>query len=66
MRMKALENGLPTDDFVRIHRSHIVNVKHIEKLELYEKDSYILYLKNGQQLPVSRSGHSRLKEVLRY
>lgn len=66
MRMKALENGLPEGDFVRIHRSHIVNVKHIEKLELYEKDSYILYLKNGQQLPVSRSGHSRLKEVLRY
>lgn len=66
MRMKSLEIGLPDDDFVRIHRSHIVNVKHIEKLELYEKDSYILYLKNGQQLPVSRSGHSRLKEVLRY
>ena len=66
MRMKALENGLPTGDFVRIHRSLIVNVKHIEKLELYEKDSYILYLKNGQQLPVSRSGHGRLKEVLRY
>jgi len=66
MRMKALGNGLPTGDFVRIHRSHIVNVKHIEKLELYEKDSYILYLKNGQQLPVSRSGHGRLKEVLRY
>ncbi len=66
MRMKALENGLPAGDFVRIHRSHIVNVKHIEKLELYEKDSYILYLKNGQQLPVSRSGHGRLKEVLRY
>lgn len=66
MRMKALENGLPEDDFVRIHRSHIVNVKQIEKLELYEKDSYILYLKNGQQVPVSRSGHSRLKEVLKY
>lgn len=66
LRMKALENGLPEDDFVRIHRSHIVNVKQIEKLELYEKDSYILYLKNGQQLPVSRSGHSRLKEVLKY
>lgn len=66
MRMKALENGLPSDDFVRIHRSHIVNVKQIEKLELYEKDSYILYLKTGQQLPVSRSGHGRLKEVLKY
>lgn len=66
MRMKSLENGLPDGDFVRIHRSHIVNVKHIEKLELYEKDSYLLYLKSGKNLPVSRSGHARLKEVLKY
>ena len=66
MRMKNLEDGLPADDFVRIHRSHIVNVKQIEKLELYEKDSYLLYLKSGKSLPVSRSGHSRLKEVLKY
>ncbi len=66
MRMKHLENKLPTGEFVRIHRSHIVNVKQIEKLELYEKDSYLLHLKTGNRLPVSRSGHGRLKEVLKY
>lgn len=66
MRMKHLESGLPNNEFIRIHRSHIVNVKMIEKLELYEKDSYLLTLKNGTQLPVSRSGHSKLKEVLKY
>lgn len=66
MRMKHLENRLPTGEFVRIHRSHIVNVKQIEKLELYEKDSYLLSLKTGIQLPVSRSGHGKLKEVLKY
>ncbi|MFY0591521.1 LytR/AlgR family response regulator transcription factor [Roseivirga sp.] len=66
MRMKHLENKLPNGEFVRIHRSHIVNVKQIEKLELYEKDSYLLSLKTGSQLPVSRSGHSKLKEVLKY
>lgn len=66
MRMKHLEEGLPEGEFVRIHRSHIVRVKGIEKLELYEKDSYLLTLKTGAQLPVSRSGHSKLKEVLRY
>lgn len=66
MRMKHLESGLPTHEFIRIHRSHMVNVKMIEKLELYEKDSYLLTLKNGTQLPVSRSGHSKLKEVLKY
>lgn len=66
MRMKHLESRLPDDEFVRIHRSHIVNVKQIEKLELYEKDSYLLSLKTGSQLPVSRSGHGKLKEVLKY
>lgn len=66
MRMKHLESGLPNNEFIRIHRSHMVNVKMIEKLELYEKDSYLLTLKNGTQLPVSRSGHSKLKEVLKY
>lgn len=66
MRMKHLEEGLPEGEFVRIHRSHIVRVKGIEKLELYEKDSYLLTLKSGNQLPVSRSGHSKLKEVLKY
>lgn len=66
MRMKHLESGLPLGEFIRIHRSHMVNVKMIEKLELYEKDSYLLTLKNGKQLPVSRSGHSKLKEILKY
>ena len=66
MRMKHLESRLPDGEFVRIHRSHIVNVKQIEKLELYEKDSYLLSLKTGIQLPVSRSGHGKLKEVLKY
>jgi len=66
MRMKHLETGLPEGEFIRIHRSHMVNTKMIEKLELYEKDSYLLTLKNGKQLPVSRSGHSKLKKVLKY
>ncbi len=66
MRMKHLENNLPSTDFIRVHRSHIVSIRHIEKLELYEKDNYLLSLKTGAQLPVSRSGHSKLKEVLRY
>lgn len=66
LRMKFLEEHLPSTDFVRIHRSHIVAIPAIEKLELYEKDSYLLTLKNGKQLPVSRSGHGRLREVLRY
>ncbi len=66
IRMKHLEENLPNGEFIRIHRSHIVATSAIEKLELYEKDSYLLSLKNGKQLPVSRSGHGRLKEVLRY
>ena len=66
MRMKHLESGLPAGSFVRIHRSHMVNVKMIERLELYEKDSYLLTLKNGVKLPVSRSGHTKLRQELNY
>ncbi|MFY0687156.1 MAG: LytTR family transcriptional regulator DNA-binding domain-containing protein [Cyclobacteriaceae bacterium] len=62
--MKYLESHLDKKDFIRVHRSHIVSVSDIEKIELLDKDSHVCMLKSGGQLPVSRSGYSRLKEVL--
>ena len=64
LRMKQLESSLDASEFVRIHRSFIVNLNHISQVELMEKSSYLLILKNGQKIPVSRSGYTRLKEVL--
>lgn len=63
--MKFLENALPSDKFIRIHRSYIVKMEGIKKLEAYSKDSYIAVLRDGKtQLPVSRTGYQTLKEVL--
>ena len=50
--------------FVRIHRSYIVNLERVAKIEPYSKDNYVVVLNNGAQLPVSRSGYARLRAVL--
>jgi len=56
--------GLDPARFVRVHRSYVLNVERLARLELYAKDSYVAVLKDGRQVPVSRSGHARLKELL--
>jgi two-component system, LytTR family, response regulator len=56
--------GLDPARFVRIHRSHVLNLERLARLELYAKDSYLAVLKDGKELPVSRAGHARLKELL--
>lgn len=62
--MKYLEAHLPADNFVRIHRSSIVNVTQISRLELFGKESYQLILKNGVKLRVSLSGYRLLRQRL--
>ena len=56
--------GLDPARFVRVHRSYVLNVERLARLELYAKDSYLAVLQDGKELPVSRSGHARLKELL--
>ena len=62
--MKYYENHLPEEDFLRIHRSYIVRLKEINRVELMGKDSHVVILHDGTQLAASRSGYTRLKEVL--
>jgi two-component system LytT family response regulator len=64
--MKYYEEHLPSNDFVRIHRSYILNLNQLLRLEPFEKESFVVVLKVGGNLPVSRSGYSRLKEVLNF
>lgn len=66
LTMKYLEEHLDPAEFVRIHRSAIVRVEEVEKLEHYAHDSYIAIMKNGAKLRVSDSGYRRLKEVLKF
>lgn len=62
--MARFEQQLPAQQFVRIHRSHIVNVSFINKIELLEKEQYTVLLNNGQNLPVSKTGYAKLKTFL--
>ena len=64
--MKYLENALPDNRFIRVHRSHIVAIENIDRLEAYSKDSYVAILKNEQNIPVSKSGYTALKQALNF
>ena len=62
--MQYFEQLLDIRQFVRIHRSYIVNVQEITRLEPYEKDNYIAVLHTGLKVPVSKTGYLKLKQVL--
>ena len=64
--MKYFEEHLDPAEFIRIHRSSIVKITEIDRLELLGKDSHVLWLKDQTKLKVSRSGYPRLKEVLKF
>ena len=50
--------------FVRIHRSYLLNIDRIARVELYAKDSRVAILRDGRKLPVSRAGYARLAKLL--
>lgn len=60
--MKYFETHLNENQFVRVHRSFIINVDFIQHLEQTETESYRLVLKNGKEIPVSKTGLQRLKK----
>jgi two-component system, LytTR family, response regulator len=62
--ISSLESALDPEQFVRIHRSIIVNLERVAKIEPYAKDSRVAVLSDGTQLPVSRAGYDRLKILL--
>lgn len=62
--ISSLESSLDPNCFVRTHRSFIVNIECVAKIEPYTKDSRIAILKDGAKIPVSRAGFLRLKELM--
>lgn len=62
--MASFEEQLNPLHFVRVHRSFIVKVDHIARLEPLEKDSHVAILSDGQKVNVSRNGYARLKQLL--
>ncbi len=64
--LKYLENGMNPQVFIRVHRSHLINVNFLEKLELLGKESHVAILKNQEKIPVSSSGYQELKRRLNF
>jgi two-component system LytT family response regulator len=62
--MNYFEQVLDPSQFVRTHRSYILNVQQVTRIDPYEKDSHLCVLQSGASVPVSKSGYVKLKAVL--
>ena len=62
--MAHFEKALDANQFARCHRSFMVNVQQIARIDPYEKDGHIAILKSGAKVPVSKTGYVRLRQVL--
>jgi two-component system LytT family response regulator len=62
--MNFYEQSLDPQLFVRVHRSYIVQINQITKIEPYQKETHLAILRNGTQIPVSKTGYTKLKSLL--
>lgn len=62
--MGHFENILDAAQFVRTHRSYIINIQRITRLDAHEKESWLALLTTGARVPVSKTGYAKLKGVL--
>ena len=62
--LSRLEEELDPKRFIRIHRSYILNIDRLSKIEPYAKDSRVAILNDGTRLQVSRAGYTKLKSLL--
>jgi two-component system LytT family response regulator len=62
--LNVLETTLDPRRFVRVHRSYLLNIERLSRVELYAKDSRLAILTDGSKLPISRAGYQRLQDLL--
>jgi two-component system LytT family response regulator len=62
--MSFYEQSLNVDQFVRVHRSYIIQLNQLTRIEPLEKDTHIALLKSGAKIPLSKTGYTKLKAVL--
>ncbi|MDN5285102.1 MAG: response regulator [Mucilaginibacter sp.] len=62
--MNFFEQTLDPRQFVRVHRSYIIAIQQITRIDPYEKDAHLAILKSGAKIPVSKTGYVKLKQVL--
>jgi two-component system, LytTR family, response regulator len=62
--MNFFEQALDPRYFVRVHRSYMIAIQQITRIDPYEKDAHLAILKSGAKIPVSKTGYVKLKQVL--
>lgn len=62
--MAFFEKTLDMQQFARVHRSYILNVNQVTRIEPYEKENHLAMLKSGAKVPVSKTGYPKLKSAL--
>jgi two-component system LytT family response regulator len=62
--LASLSGSLDPSRFLRVHRSYVINLERLQRVELYAKNSHVAILADGARIPVSREGHARLLEIL--
>lgn len=62
--MSLLEQQLNTTQFIRTHRSYIINIQYITRIDPYEKENHMAVLKSGAKVPISKTGYPKLKKAL--
>jgi len=62
--LSHFEHVLDPDLFLRVHRSYLIQLAQITRIEVFEKNNHIALLRNGSKIPLSRSGYIKLKESL--
>lgn len=62
--MQFYEDTLDPEQFTRVHRSYMVNVQYVTRIDRYKKDTHLAILRNGEKIPVSQTGYTKLRSVL--
>jgi two-component system LytT family response regulator len=62
--MAHYERLLSPSQFVRVHRSYLINLQELTRIEPLEKDNHIALLKGGARIPLSQAGYQKLREAL--
>ncbi len=63
MRLSDLEAHLGRDNFLRIHRSHLINLEHVGSIEPYDAARVGVVMKSGTRIVASRTGSKRLRDL---
>jgi two-component system LytT family response regulator len=61
--MSFYEQTLDPTQFIRVHRSYIVNISQITRIDPFQKETHLAVLREGKQIPVSKTGYTKLKEI---